>query len=169
MMRRSHLQPPLIHPCCNTFLSEPLPPHTPPTTNAPLPHPPAANPRFNERELEWVRDDTWTYTREFKVDAWKGGELVLAGVDTVADISLNGKGLGRIANEFRNHRVALDAGDLITSDKGVNKLSITIFPAKIEAEKAQTSYPYAVPSIAHVDSFAGHKGFIRKAGADFGW
>ncbi len=111
----------------------------------------------------------WTFSREFKIDSWGGGELVLAGVDTVADISVNGKGLGRLANEFRTHRIALEAGDLITANKGTNRLSITLHPAKLEAEKAAATYPYSVPSIAHVDSFAGHKGFIRKAGADFGW
>ncbi|KAI8468105.1 MAG: glycoside hydrolase superfamily [Monoraphidium minutum] len=126
---------------------------------------------FNERELEWVRDDTWTFSREFTLPAaaapWAGGELVFAGVDTVAQITLNGKSLGRLSNEFRTHRRALGPDDL-TSD-GPNRLEITLAPVKAEAERLSKEYDYSVPSTAHVGTFAGHKGFIRKAGADFGW
>jgi beta-mannosidase len=117
-----------------------------------------------------VRDDTWTYTREFKLDKpWAGGELVLDGVDTVADITLNGQSLGRVANEFRTHRIALPAGALKSGADGVNKLSVKILSAKAESERLAASYAYTVPSIAHVATFAGTKPFIRKAGADFGW
>lgn len=67
------------------------------------------------------------------------------------------------------HRLAVGPGDLVTSDKGTNKLSVKIYSAKLEAEKAARDYPYVVPSIAHVGTFAEHKGHVRKAGADFGW
>lgn len=80
-----------------------------------------------------------------------------------------GKLLGKLNNEFRTFRLPVAAGDLVADGKGVNKLAIKIYSAKLQAEKAQKSYPYVVPSIAHVGTFAEHKGFVRKAGADFGW
>jgi beta-mannosidase len=126
--------------------------------------------RFNERKLDWVRDDTWTFTRRFTLASpWAGGELVLAGVDTVADVTLNGRSLGRVANEHRTHRFSLPADALRGNGDGQNQLSIKLKPVKSEAQKDAAAYAYAVPSTAHFGSFAEHKGFIRKAGSDFGW
>ncbi|KIZ07627.1 mannosidase, beta A, lysosomal [Monoraphidium neglectum] len=108
--------------------------------------------RFNERKLDWVRDDTWTFTRRFTLASpWAGGELVLAGVDT-----------------HRTHRFSLPADALRGNGDGQNQLSIKLKPVKSEAQKDAAAYAYAVPSTAHFGSFAEHKGFIRKAGSDFG-
>lgn len=92
---------------------------------------------------------------------------MLAGVDTVADITLNGQRLGRVASEHRTHRLAVPAG--LLRSNGANKISIELKPVKQEAQKDQNSYAYTVPSVAHLGSFAEHKAFIRKAGSDFGW
>lgn len=114
---------PFIPPC--TFV--PLPPPCPPSpapAPAPTPAPaPAPTPRFNERDYRWVALETWTFSTNFDVPAcmlqatpgtaasgapYAPGmatppavDLLLEGVDTVADVVLNGRLLARVANFHR--------------------------------------------------------------------
>lgn len=61
--------------------------------------------RYNDREYAWVADDTWTYETEFNVtDAMrdqKNIDLVLEGVDTVAEVYVNDEMAGELNNAHR--------------------------------------------------------------------
>lgn len=61
--------------------------------------------RYNEVELRWVALQEWTFERQINVSeellAAKQLDLLLSGVDTVADIRLNGEQLLSTDNAFR--------------------------------------------------------------------
>jgi beta-mannosidase len=58
----------------------------------------------NERDLQWIEEEDWTYATEFTVpDTLLGHEqveLVAYGLDTVASVFLNGRRLGHSENMF---------------------------------------------------------------------
>jgi beta-mannosidase len=62
----------------------------------------------NELRVQWVAESDWEYRKLFSADAKKRpGEktfLVCEGLDTLAEISLNGKLLGKTDNQFRAFR-----------------------------------------------------------------
>lgn len=61
----------------------------------------------NERDLQWIERRDWRYRGHFSVPpellAHQKLELVFEGLDTLAEISLNGIGLGRTENMFTRH------------------------------------------------------------------
>jgi beta-mannosidase len=64
-----------------------------------------ANNSFNEREYRYVAEQVWTFERSFDVApatlAETAVELVLTGLDTVADVLLNGEKIARCENAHR--------------------------------------------------------------------
>ena len=62
-----------------------------------------------ENDLLWISDHVWDYTLRFDVDSLLFGkevvELVFEGLDTYADISLNGYELLSVDNQFREWKV----------------------------------------------------------------
>ncbi len=65
----------------------------------------------NEIALDWIGRSTWRYAMEFE---WSGREhehheLVFEGLDTVADIRLNGQPIGSTRNMNRSYRVDVAA------------------------------------------------------------
>ena len=62
----------------------------------------------NELRVQWVAESDWDYRKLFAVDSKKRpGEktfLVCDGLDTLAEVSLNGKPLGKADNQFRTWR-----------------------------------------------------------------
>jgi beta-mannosidase len=73
----------------------------------------------NEVALQALHREDWIYEREFHLPAgWLAEKLVfleLEGVDTVAEIFLNGKALARTANAFVRFR--FDVKSLLRSGK----------------------------------------------------
>src|SRR5512135_1366560 len=59
----------------------------------------------NELKVMWVAENDWEYRRSFKVDAGLLSEekvvLVCDGLDTIADLYLNGTYLGHVEKMFR--------------------------------------------------------------------
>ena len=64
----------------------------------------------NENRLQWIADADWLYETVFEIpdEVRKSRSILLVfdGLDTVADIYLNGERLGRTANMFRRLRVS---------------------------------------------------------------
>ena len=62
----------------------------------------------NELKVQWVAESDWEYRKEFRADPRVRTEarqfLVCDGLDTLAEISLNGKLLGKTDNSFRSWR-----------------------------------------------------------------
>ena len=119
---------------------------------------------FHETESAWVGQTDWEYRCTFSVpDALREHErvdLVCAGLDTIATITLNGVIVGTAANMFHPHRFDVRAA----LKSGENELVVTIRSplAHICNEEAQRGkrpvngdwapYPY-----------------IRKMACNFGW
>lgn len=97
---------------------------------------------FNELEAEWVADKAWTYKVELpSVSEAKDGTLnVLAfdGLDTFANVKLNGETILESDNMFVLHRI-----DVSKKLKGGSKniLTVDFASARLEAIKIKDQHP----------------------------
>lgn len=116
----------------------------------------------NEARLSWIGRTGWSYRCTFVVtglDTFPHHDLVADGLDTVAEIVLNGTVVGRTANQHRGHR--FDVGPVLRN--GENELVVNFdgpVPAAAAAERVLGPYP-------HVN----HHPFnaIRKMACAYGW
>ncbi|MBH0008393.1 glycoside hydrolase family 2 protein [Salinibacterium sp. SWN1162] len=115
----------------------------------------------NEKDVAWVARADWRYDSKF---LWAGPaaervELVFEGLDTVADIELDGVPVGSTRNMHRSYR--FDITDTL-SDSG-NALAVRFTSAYTEAERWKKTLgdrPNAYPEPFN---------FIRKMACSFGW
>ncbi len=92
-------------------------------------------------------------------DALSSPNLVFEGIDTVADIYLNGKHIGTVDNMFIRHSFCVKDSLVI----GRNQLLVHIRPAAIEARK----FPIVLNDGAFAYNYASLH--LRKAAHSFGW
>lgn len=117
----------------------------------------------NEYDVRWVAERDWVLSRMFTVDD-PSADLVIDGLDTVAEVTINGRTVLKAANSFRTWRA--DISDAAVA--GENRIEIIIRSSIAEAEKRQAVQPFYVPW---------HKGncpipngnMLRKPQCDFGW
>jgi len=127
-----------------------------------------------EAELQWIGLADWEYVTRFDVDeatlARPNAELVFDGVDTLAEMSLNGKPLLNADNSHRTWRVRVDKR--LKARK--NELRI-VFRSPIRAllpqvqampHKIAGNYPSPYGDEPK-DAMVGN--FVRKPGYHFGW
>lgn len=91
----------------------------------------------NNGNLDWVRDQNWTYSRGVRLNTsgprggWGNGGtstyLVFEGLDTFTTISMCGKVVGVTENMFRQY--TFDVSDLLSSCRGTPTLSLNFGPA----------------------------------------
>lgn len=105
------------------------------------------------RETEDVH---FFYVRKFK-KKYERETLVFDGVDTFADVYLNGKKIAALDNMLIAHEVPL------SGEKTENELVVHIRPTIVEAKK----YPPVDPS--RFLSFCSDAAYVRKAIHSFGW
>ncbi|TFD50237.1 glycoside hydrolase family 2 protein [Cryobacterium frigoriphilum] len=115
----------------------------------------------NERLLAWIGLADWRYTTTF---VWQPAdatntELNFAGLDTVADIELNGRPVGHTRNMHRSYR--FDVRALL--HPGLNELSVTFRSPIRQADAASLELGYR-PHVNHHPYNA-----IRKMACGFGW
>jgi beta-mannosidase len=116
----------------------------------------------NERLQAWIGYCDWTYEREF---SWSGRgdtvetHLVFDGIDTIAEICLNGQVIGRTANQHRSYR--FDVSDKLV--EGSNIVSVTLSSPIRYADQKSLEFGYR-PHVNHHPYNA-----IRKMAASFGW
>jgi beta-mannosidase len=91
--------------------------------------------------------------------------LEFDGLDTVANISLNGVHLASTSNQHRKYR--LDVSTAITNENNV--LVVVLSPATAFADAAAARYPYDIGDETFVPQRLEHRAFIRKQQSDFGW
>jgi beta-mannosidase len=130
--------------------------------------------RDNEAGLQWIGLADWQYRVTVKVDATTLAhdhvELVFDGLDTFADVSLNGRKLLAADNMFRRWRVpaknALHVGD--------NFLLVTLHSPITRLQPWLLKQPYALPG--EFDSKFGDEpkgkqtsNYVRKANYQYGW
>jgi beta-mannosidase len=117
----------------------------------------------NELRVQWVAESDWEYRKIFpsdpKMRAEKKNFLVCDGLDTLAEVSLNGKLLGKTNNQFRSWR--FDVTGLLA--EGDNELVI-LFRSPLEYIRAcQLKRPLTgggdIPGGPH----------LRKAPYHWGW
>ena len=107
----------------------------------------------------WTTETAWWYRREILVDELDTvSELVFKGIDTIANIYLNGEKIGRTENMFREYR--FDVSDKLKVGES-NELAVCIEPISIVMTEHDAEPYFAC--------FNDHRIFMRKAQCHFGW
>jgi beta-mannosidase len=118
----------------------------------------------NELRVQWVAEQDWEYVRVFRVDGAITAEdhriLVFDGLDTLADVRLNGEPLGSADNMFRSWR--WDVTDLLR--QGDNELSVVFRSAVRRGAELNAVRALDRPK----DTLPGAP-YLRKAPCHFGW
>jgi beta-mannosidase len=116
----------------------------------------------NESKLQWISHVDWEYQTIFKLDAktfsQKHKILVFEGLDTYAEVYLNGKQILSTDNMFRTWRV--DVSQLIQSTN--NQLHIIFKSAHRMADSLAALSPIKYPC-------ENNRNVVRKAQYHFGW
>lgn len=76
--------------------------------------------RDNTDQCQWIEDRDWEYTKTFSAHKAGHARLVFDGLDTYADICLNGRPVGSADNMFISH--SFDVTDLLS--EGENTVSV---------------------------------------------
>ena len=115
----------------------------------------------NEEKVKWIENETWEYQTTFVLTAgelaFKIIDLRFEGLDTYADVLLNGKNILSANNMFRIWDIPVKSH----LKPGKNHLKIVFRPAKSEGSKIAASLPYKMPE--------GERIFARKAQYHYGW
>nr|WP_209841530.1 glycoside hydrolase family 2 protein [Rubellimicrobium aerolatum] len=117
----------------------------------------------NEYGLRWIADRDWTIRRSFMLDRTDVA-LVLDGLDTVAEVRVNGEPALSARNQFRTYRVPLGS----VAKAGENEIAITFRSATREAARLAAAQPFPVPYI-HQNNPIPHGNMLRKVACDWGW
>ena len=132
--------------------------HTDLYNNKIIPNPFYGN---NEKDLQWIENETWEYQTSFKIskEELKNQNSILQfeGLDTYSEVFLNNKKILDANNMFRTWKV-----DVRNKLKvGKNNLKI-VFKSAVEIGKAKAQkLPYTLPEKERI--------FSRKAQYHFGW
>lgn len=118
--------------------------------------------RDNESKLQWIDKADWEYKTVFNVDATtfskKNIQLVFDGLDTYADVYLNGSLILQADNMFRGW--AVDVKPLIKRTN--NELLVKFASAQNKVDSiAKARLPMVLPDNNRV--------YVRKAQYQFGW
>jgi beta-mannosidase len=116
--------------------------------------------RDNENKLQWISRETWEYRLKFDLKQkflnWQNHTLKFEGLDTYAEVTLNGKKVLDADNMFRTW--TLNSGKLLKEKE--NELKITFFPAIVQDSIKASKVNYKLPDI---------RGYSRKAPYQYGW
>ena len=115
----------------------------------------------NEKELQWIENETWEYQTSFKIskDELNNQNAILQfeGLDTYAEVFLNNIKILDANNMFRTWKVEVKNNLKV----GKNNLKI-VFKSAVEIGKAKAQkLPYTLPEKNRI--------FSRKAQYHFGW
>ncbi|MFJ6701180.1 MULTISPECIES: glycoside hydrolase family 2 protein [unclassified Streptomyces] len=118
---------------------------------------------LNEADQHWIGRSGWTWTTSFDLPPTPGDdprrELVFHGLDTVAEIRVNGHVVGRAADMHRTH--TFDVTDAVTPTGNELRVHISSVYAYTEARRAERG---ELPS-TYDEPF----NYVRKMAANFGW
>lgn len=118
--------------------------------------------RDNEKKLQWIEKKNWEYKTSFVITPailkQKHAELVFDGLDTYANVYLNGKLILKADNMFRQWRA--DVKTILHS--GNNQLRVVFQSAQNVVDSlAKKDLPYVIPD--------NPRAYVRKAQYHFGW
>jgi beta-mannosidase len=117
----------------------------------------------NEYDCRWVSERDWIARRVFTHDG-AAGELVVEGLDTVAEVRLNGVTVLSAANVHRRWRVDVSAA----LKAGENAVEIHFRSPVREALARAARMPFPIP-YQQVNGPIAHANMLRKQQCDFGW
>jgi beta-mannosidase len=122
--------------------------------------------RDNEKKVQWVGREDWTFSRRFAVDDAildeARVELVCEGIDTIATVFINEAVVGKTENMHRAYRFDIKPH----LRPGENTVTVAIeSPLEYVAKRQAVRQ---MPEWADVDKQNGH-GQIRKMACNFGW
>jgi len=122
----------------------------------------------NELDVQWVAETDWTYRRTFTVDAaiLDHERIVLEclGIDTVAEISINGERVGGTNNMHREYTFEVGA----VLEPGHNEIEVAFESPVAYAARRRAELPYDVPLLRYPVDQPG-RNIVRKAQCHFGW
>ncbi len=120
----------------------------------------------NSDSVRWVELRDWEYTVRFEADAtWAAHPdalLAFKGLDTFADVRLNGVRLGGADNMFRTWRWPVHG----LLREGPNDLSVVLRSPVREGARRRAEYGVQLP---HDSDPSGTSPYVRKAAYHFGW
>jgi beta-mannosidase len=123
--------------------------------------------RDNEKKLQWIGRTDWEYQKTFTVgpDLLRRGhvELVCEGLDTYADVILNGARILAADNMFRQWR----AECLENLKEGENNLRIVFRSPILEILPRMANRPYQLPAMNDLGEKTSP--YTRKAPYHYGW
>lgn len=115
----------------------------------------------NEKKIQWIENKDWVYTTSFLVTQqeikFNHQELVFEGLDTYAQVKLNGQVILDADNMFRQWQVNIKE----VLHVGKNNLEIVFFSAVKKGKDLALQLPYTLPGDEKV--------FTRKAQYQYGW
>jgi beta-mannosidase len=122
----------------------------------------------HEKELQWIEEKNWRYKSSFqlsKEDLERAHiDLVCKGLDSYAEISINGQLLRKTNNMFRSWRIDAKAH----LKEGKNEIEI-LFRSPLEVNQSKVeNLPYKLPAGSETGSLQVSP-FTRKAPYHFGW
>jgi beta-mannosidase len=122
----------------------------------------------NEKLVQWVGEKSWIYTLQFDVadfDSSRHYQLNFLGLDTYAEVSLNGQSILQADNMFRRWQV--DVNGLLRAQ--LNELQIHFRPpAEIVAPLLGQRPPYEQTAVNDTGT-PRMANMVRKAQFHFGW
>ncbi|MDD4537557.1 MAG: glycoside hydrolase family 2 protein, partial [Lentisphaeria bacterium] len=123
--------------------------------------------RDNEQKQQWIAETDWLYSRQFNIEEdFFGCQSILLrceGLDTLADILVNGQKVLHADNMFRTWEV--DIKDFL--HVGVNRLEVHFYspvPYMTERQKERS-----LPCWNSYDPRYRGKSWLRKMPCSFGW
>jgi len=132
--------------------------------------------RLNEHDLQWIDKVDWEYKTLFTIDKKTLDrdkvELVFKGLDTYADVFVNGKKILSADNMFREWKVDVKKALKV----GENEMHIVFRSPIKEGIKKYDAQGYKIPTsendLAEIGKVEGDKRvsiYTRKAGYHYGW
>jgi beta-mannosidase len=119
--------------------------------------------RMNENQVQWISSQQWMYRREFGVEEEflheRRIELVAEGLDTYADIRINGRSVASTADMFVEHRFNIKK----YLRHGANRIEILFDSPDVRAKALEKKY---APLMAGHEP---HRIYARKAQYSYGW
>ncbi len=123
---------------------------------------------LNAKKLQWIEKASWEYSCEFNVTAemlrWHGLSLLFKGLDTYADVFLNGKFLFKAENMFVPWEH--DVKKILT--EGSNNLKVILHSPFLKGLGKYKKLPYHLPANNDASDFRVSP-FTRKAPYMYGW
>ncbi len=121
----------------------------------------------NEAALQWVGRTAWRLSTRVRLDPPRPGErveLVLLGVDTVAEVLLDGHHLGSPRNQHRTHRYDVTPYLAGAGDGGGEHELVVDLAAQLDAAEAMS-----LTQGPRVHTNAHPFNAVRKMACNFGW